>query len=378
MKTEIFCFEKKIEGDRLKDLTYHINFYFKEKAKIIEIDSSHLKLEIITEFEQKVINDINNFISSILMRKEIIKDCIYKNDIRAEKNIGIDEQILDSYVTDFGDGLIEYRGDYFKLFKVFDSLFVEIANKFNAQSKSYPSLISTEALDRCGYIDSFAQYMTFTSHLQSDTEDISNFINTRDNKYFSKLKHALNPAVCIHCYREIQDRQIKNPITITSIGKCYRYESGNLNPFDRLWEFNMREIVFIDTDYERIKQNRMKSFEYVKELIEKTELECMVETASDPFFKNRDKIKDIQLLTKVKYEILAKIPHKDKYLAIGSLNIHGQHFTNSFNISGESEMAYTGCTAFGVERWVYAFLSQYGICRENWPKFIREKVEELD
>jgi hypothetical protein len=35
----------------------------------------------------------------------------------------------------------------------------------------------------------------------------------------------------------------------------------------------------------------------------------------------------------------------------------------------------TGCTAFGLERWVYAFFAQHGTRPEAWPAAIREDLE---
>jgi len=38
--------------------------------------------------------------------------------------------------------------------------------------------------------------------------------------------------------------ELLQPRVITAMGKCFRYESSNLSGLERLWDFNMREIVF--------------------------------------------------------------------------------------------------------------------------------------
>jgi len=35
------------------------------------------------------------------------------------------------------------------------------------------------------------------------------------------------------------------------------------------------------------------------------------------------------------------------------------------------EAAFSGCVAFGVERWLYAFLSRFGPDERSWPSVLR-------
>lgn len=35
----------------------------------------------------------------------------------------------------------------------------------------------------------------------------------------------------------------------------------------------------------------------------------------------------------------------------------------------------TGCVGFGLERWVIAFVSQYGVDPNNWPQKVKVKEE---
>ena len=40
----------------------------------------------------------------------------------------------------------------------------------------------------------------------------------------------------------------------------------------------------------------------------------------------------------------------------------------------DGSAAESGCVGFGLERWVYAFLSQRGLDRDAWPARVREAV----
>ena len=55
---------------------------------------------------------------------------------------------------------------------------------------------------------------------------------------------------------------------------------------------------------------------------------------------------------------------------------HQNFFGRHLNITlPDGEPIHTGCTAFGLERMVYAFLAQFGFDRENWPQVVREWVK---
>jgi len=67
------------------------------------------------------------------------------------------------------------------------------------------------------------------------------------------------------------------------MNRCFRYESKNITELDRLWEFSMREIVFIGAKDE-VLTAKAESLELVWKLIEILDLTAHIETASDPFF----------------------------------------------------------------------------------------------
>lgn len=171
---------------------------------------------------------------------------------------------------------------------------------------------------------------------------------------------------------------IKNPYVITTKGRCFRYESNNLNSNTRLWDFTMREIVFIGTE-EAVETLRQQSMQFVRDLVEILKLNCFIETASDPFFIDIKNKEYFQLITKVKYELRMNIPFNNTSIAVASFNSHGNHFGRSYHITSKTgTYVNTGCTAFGIERWVYAFLSQYGLDMSLWPKKMKQLIEKKD
>lgn len=76
-----------------------------------------------------------------------------------------------------------------------------------------------------------------------------------------------------------------------------------------------------------------------------------------------------------KYELLLKYSSK-KSIAVASFNIHGTAFTQPFNIKIKNiETPVTGCAGFGIERWVLAFIAQYGWDDNQWPLIIKEYIK---
>lgn len=75
----------------------------------------------------------------------------------------------------------------------------------------------------------------------------------------------------------------------------------------------------------------------------------------------------------MKYELRLTIPHVKKSIACSSVNFHSNTFGNAFNIKMGKRNAVTGCVGFGIERWAFAFLAQYSLDEQLWPKAFREQ-----
>ena len=58
----------------------------------------------------------------------------------------------------------------------------------------------------------------------------------------------------------------------------------------------------------------------------------------------------------------------EKDVSIGSVNYHDSFFSRNFQLSmKETPYLVSGCAGFGLERLVYAFISQNGIDPQKWP-----------
>lgn len=358
---------------------YKVNFFCKDVEKIEVGEALEGKKNIAVYFKDE--NDfkknkkvISHIFEEVSKQPAFKSHTIYKNEFQPVCTEDIfNEVVKEEQVHEFSKGLISYGGLFLKLVDFFDNKFKELAQVFGATVVAYPTLMPESELDKCKYIDSFPQYINFVNHLDEDIDKIHSFTENRDNSNFKEERYVLSPAVCLHCYIEKQDRKIESSI-ITAKGRCFRYESNNLANPHRLRDFTMREIVFLG-DEEFVSKKREESIQHIVKLLDELKLGSHIESASDPFFVGDSQSKLFQMLTKLKYEIRMNIPFNSKTIAVGSFNIHGNHFGKAYNIKMNNEKyIYTGCTAFGLERWAYAFLSQYGLAVEKWPEEVANYI----
>lgn len=286
-------------------------------------------------------------------------------------------------LLEYGQGRYGLGPFIMNLIEFFDGKFRRMAQKFSAPVFQFPSLIGADALDRCKYIRSFPHSLTLVSHLREDLESIQEFARTarwdgdqldcsREN--LSGIKCLLAPSVCFHWYAALAESRQTEPRAITANGKCFRYESGNLKTLERLWDFTMREIIFVGPK-EFVLAQRQKTVDETADLFDEWGLSYEIRSATDPFFIEDYSSQTIfQSAFDLKYEVRAALPYKKDTLAVGSFNYHQDFFGRSFNISGASgEALHTSCVGFGLERLALAFLSQYGVDRNRWPSSIADE-----
>lgn len=285
-------------------------------------------------------------------------------------------------------GLFIFREPFSSLLRFFDDTFVQrIANAFGAKEESYPAVIHLSTLDKTNHFTSFPEHLHFLSHLRDDLDVIESFSESIRqsggwkadapldlNRNMPKPRFAMNPSTCYHCYEGLQGESLEGDgIVATAVAKCHRYESKNHTDFGRLLDFSMREIIFVGKP-EFVRENRLKAVEHLKELAREWEIDCLIENANDPFFTNDFQVKaSFQRNQEMKYEMRLTIPSINKSIACSSVNFHSTAFGTAFDIKMGKRPATTGCVGFGLERWVFAFLAQFGLNEEGWPVSFREQ-----
>jgi seryl-tRNA synthetase len=241
------------------------------------------------------------------------------------------------------------------LLRGFDSVVQGWAGELGAESRRFPRRIPIDALERAGRSSPPAS-----------------------------AGRVVPPAVCYHVYPAWQGRRLTGgPVLVTARGRCFR-EERIVAPLERLRDFEMREIVALGSR-EEVESFRHGLVARVSDLVARLELEGRIETASDPFFvqdpaaataAERAGLKGRGLMQQVlplKYELQLALDASGHACAVASFNHHLDFFGRRFDIRlASGAPAHSGCVAFGLERWVLAFLSQHGTDPRHWPDAARE------
>lgn len=284
-----------------------------------------------------------------------------------------------------GPGQVMLEGLPLWLFQYLDSALAELEQEWNAQPLLTPTLIPAAVLARCNYFRSFPNTVTFACHLHPEAGVINGFRARHDDKMtlddqalgdMAPPETCLSPAVCYHVYHRNQGRTLDPAGAIYRVhGKCFRYEATNLNGMTRLWEFSMRELVFLGPS-DSVLDQRQQCLETFGAFFDELGLACEIRTASDPFYIAPDAPSKtyFQLTAETKYEVSALLPD-DERVAVGSLNYHHDFFGRAFDIKIDGGgLAHSVCIGFGLERLVCAFLAQHGTDPENWPEKVRMAI----
>ncbi len=292
------------------------------------------------------------------------------------------------WLHDYGKGQVAYQGPVLKLARLLNTKAAELyAQAFAAEDGHFPALVDADTLHKCGYFDSHPNAVTFVGNMLEDFDAIEEFRRANSCSEGALLpphQHihvdgmCLNPAACFPCYPTLTGKSFEQGRAYTWLGRVFRYESRNISGLDRLYEFNVRELVFVGSD-EYVRDCRRKSLQVVESLATYFDLDCRIQTATDPFFATVSAAKKFwQAAQEVKNEIKIPVIGADgetKYMACGSINLHGNFFGRRFEFTDATgEAAQTGCVGLGIERWVLAAFTQHGFDPARWPEAVRREI----
>jgi seryl-tRNA synthetase len=276
-----------------------------------------------------------------------------------------------------GVGQVTYGGRFLSICRFFDRCFRSLARRHRAEEHCYPALIPVQTLRRLEYFSSFPQFATFATHFKDRAAAWGAAARAgRPAAGLAEPRHLLTPAVCYHTYDFLRGRTLARPQwCVTAAGSCFRFEGRTMRRTpERLWSFTMREVVFFGSAVE-VEQRRRRLMSSVVRIAAATGMAADLEEAHDAFFLGAPRGKRlIQKLKKLKYEMRAGV-REGRTLAIASFNHHEDFFGSRMNIRlPGGQIANSGCAAFGLERWAYAFLSQNGLDVARWPARVRRSV----
>jgi seryl-tRNA synthetase len=293
------------------------------------------------------------------------------------------ELLARKWATEVGDGHVILRGDAALLMAFIDQeVMREFARPFGAELECYPATILCRTLDRCNHFSSFPEHVDFVSHLRPDVDVLQQFVKSCEAGGWSADCHAgrmaendyaISPSCCYHCYEGMEGWELSGPgRCITAILGCHRFEGANQKTLSRLRSFTMREVIWVGHP-RYVLESRAKAEELIIEQARRWGLQCRLEIANDMFFTNDFAVKaSFQRQQEAKKELRALIPQEDKMISVISSNFHSATFGKAFDIRVGGRPAVSACVGWGLERIVYAVVSQFGLDSAGWPVGLRE------
>jgi seryl-tRNA synthetase len=173
---------------------------------------------------------------------------------------------------------------------------------------------------------------------------------------------VLPPATCYRFFQALQDMDLSESVIATLTGPCFRREPR----YDeaRRQVFTMREVVFLGGE-DAVTELRDALSGASLALANDLGLEARPVDAEDPFFAERGRAKRLlQRLMRLKVELVAPGAAS---MPIASFNLHQDFFGTRLGLSLAGEPAWSGCAAWGIERWRLALEERWGKEPGAWP-----------
>jgi hypothetical protein len=330
-----------------------------------------------SQIEAKVQRVVSTMVEGTLKPKiDVLED--FTDRVVPYQNDPQPELLSSGQISQEAQGIFAIGPLVTRVIEYFESRFIGLAGSFGAEPYRFPTLIPARYMERVSYFRAFPHSLTFATHLREDLDVIDHFAQhaacdedglSVPMDSFSPIQTLLSPAVCYNLYFSLADQPLPGgQVIATAVGNCFRYESTNLTSLERLWNFTMREVIFVGSK-EFVLDNRETARQRMRLVFDEIGLAYRVESATDPFFIGEFRKQTVfQSAFQLKFEIRARLPFKDSTLAVGSYNYHQNFFGRHLNITlPDGSHAHTGCVAFGLERMAYAFLAQFGLDPEKWP-----------
>lgn len=376
-------FENKLQSAYFIE-TLERSFLFRELS--IETDCLHFELARKIDYEKA---------KALMGNTYIVAEKMTVNQI-FEKKVGVDfkENIFDDLiesgeVNEISEGIFVFQGQFLKLMNFFDGVVKSFAESIQGIEQHYPTRWPIELFKNINYFEEFPQNILLVSGVKKDRASLeiitskygksNDFSEVELGDFLEPAYTALGTSTCDPCYYIHKNKKLGNNETFYALSKCFRNEKSATKQLDRLTEFSMREVIAAGQE-EYVKSQRETFLQFIESFASFTGLACSLEKASDPFFTNVISEKGaLQNQIESKFELLVPLGYQRPDLAVGSVNWHSDFFGRSFEIRDSSDYYMSSCClAFGLERLVFAFLTQHGMDKTEWPSNVQKAFADFE
>jgi seryl-tRNA synthetase len=265
------------------------------------------------------------------------------------------------------DGLATLGPETVRLRDALEQSFLRWATQSHAEPAIYPPLMRVAELAQLDYFRNFPHLAVMASEI-SDAGIAAGLhddeLESVACEHLHDSRYALPSAACFNIYLHLRGQTVEKPFYVTTAANCFRRET-HFEGLRRLLGFYMREIVCVgerDAVIAHLQALRVQILHFTAAL----GLPVEIAPSSDPFFD-----------PSAGRAVMAKLfPAKEEVtyggdLAIASLNQHRNFFGERCEIRlTDGSHAFSGCVAFGLERWISALTTHFA----EPPELLRQRV----
>jgi seryl-tRNA synthetase len=255
-------------------------------------------------------------------------------------------------------GLVTLGPVALELKRLLESHFLQWAAEVGAVELAFPPLVPVADLARLDYFTNFPHLALIATRLKEEAlPDFSHgqhgHVEEFEGSHLTAGRYALPSAACYNIYLHLRDTVLEEPRYVTVVANCFRNEK-EYNGLQRLLGFTMREIVCVGP-LEAVQAHLSSFKERLRLWLAGLGVPIAIQAATDPFYESQGARALQQRLFPVKEEFVY-----GGSLAISSVNFHRNFFGEKCGIrTATGEPAYSGCVAFGLERWLHALLDHF-------------------
>ncbi len=300
------------------------------------------------------------------------------------------------WVKEFpGRGQWIYTPPYVRLLEIMERILVdEVVDKLGFQPFMVPKLIPLEVMKMMpGYFDSIPEGMYYVC---PPPRDPSAFVKFKDlfkitnevsreelGRVVKEPNYVLDPSQCTPLWyflsHETVDLSLLPFKFYDRSGWTYRWEGGGVEGLVRVQEFRRVELVYVANPDDTVKIRDSILEESIRVADKIMDLEWRVAAAS-PFFVREEEAGDFETGNSkdvAAFDLEVYLPYRgprdsSEWLEVTSCFVHKRKFIDSFRIHEVKDREiWSGCSGFGISRWVAAFLGTHGFDSSSWPERIR-------
>ncbi len=224
----------------------------------------------------------------------------------------------------------------------------------------FPAVSPVADLERIDYFHNFPHLGLAVSPIRSSA--LAQIAQSRESGSEGRIAsdllepaaYFLPSAACYPVYAQLQNQLLGDQVRRTTSQRCFRNEA-HYDGLARLRCFTMRELICVGAA-EAVQSFLSTQRAWIDEFARGCGIGVSIRPATDPFFEQNGPRARMQQMFPVKDEFVA-----DGDVAIASVNFHRNFFAERWNIRLDGgQLAFSGCVAFGMERWLHALVQVHG------------------